>query len=176
MCYVAAIPLVLTAASGLMQASAQRQAGREAKAEADYKAAIQRNNSIRANYLAQDAIERGDIEEREERIRGRLLIGQMRAVMAANGVDVNTGSAAELQIDQAATNELEARTVRNNAAREAQEFRIRGSQFESEANLTQLAGENANRSAKRQSRGTLLGTAGKVAGSWYQFDQAGAFA
>lgn len=175
MCWVAAIPMAMMAVSGLQQASAQRQAGKEAKAEAEYRAAIDRNNALRAEYLAEDAIERGKQEEREERIRGRLLIGQMRAVLAANGADVNSGSALDLQIDQAETNELEAQTVRNNAQREAQEFRIRASNYESEASLTQLAGENAYNSSKRKARGTLLSTAGKVAGSWYSSYSAGAF-
>lgn len=176
MCGIAEASLAASIVGGITQAYGQVQQGRAAQAEANYRAAIERNNAIRAEYLAEDAIERGKEEEREERIRGRLLIGQMRAVLGGSGQVVDEGSAGELVIDQAAANELDARTIRNNSEREAQEFRIRATNSESQANLFELSGSNARRAATGQAVGTVLGTAGTVANKWYQFRKDGAFA
>ncbi len=172
---MAALSIAGTVISGFMQMQAQKEQGKSAQAEAEYKAAIDRNNAIRAEYMAEDAIARGKQEESQERLRGRLLLGQMRTVLAGSGQEVGQGSAGDLVIDQAGTNELDAQIVRNNAAREAQEYRIRGGQFESQANLTSLAGANAKRSADRSATSTLIGTGMSVANKWYQFDRKGAW-
>ncbi len=175
MCTLAAAGLATTVIGGIIQFQGQRAAGKAARAEAEYKAALAQNNRIRAEYLAEDAIERGKEEEAEERLRGRMLVGLMRAELASSGQVVDEGSAGELTIDQAELNELNAITVRTNAAREAQEFRIRASQFGSEADLQEFAGRQAERRSRRSGLGTLLTTATSVAGRWYQFRQQGAF-
>lgn len=175
MCGIAEASLAASIIGAATQAYGQVQAGKAARAEANYKAAIQRNNSIRAEYLADDAIERGKEEKRKAALRGRLLIGAARASLAANGIEVDTGSAGDLILDQQAVNSLDVFTAENNAEREAQEFIIRAQQFESEASLSELSGANAARNAQFQAGGTLLTGAGKVASKWYQFDKEGAF-
>lgn len=173
---LAAVSLATTVAGGALTAYGQIQQGKSAQAEANYKAAVQRNNAIRANYLAEDAISRGKEEERQERLRGRLLIGQMRAVLGGSGQVVDEGSAGDLVVDQAEANEMNALTVRNNAAREAQEFRIAASNSETEASLLRFSGANARSNSQGAAFGTVLGTAGRVAGKWYEFRNSGAFA
>ena len=175
MCNPAAAMIAVTVVSGAMTAYGQHQQGQAAKAEGDYRAAIGRNNQIRANFLADDALTRGKEEKRKAALRGRLLIGQMRTALGANGVEVNTGSAADMQVDQAGVNSLDVFTAENNAEREAQEYMIKAQNFENEAMLSEFAGANAARAGKTAAAGTLLKTAGSVAGKWYQFDQAGAF-
>lgn len=175
MCGIAEAAIATSIIGGITTAYGQMQAGKAANAEAKYKAAIQHNNAIRAGYLADDAIARGKEEKRKTALKGRLLVGKMRATLAANGVEVNSGSASDLTVDQQGINSLDVFTAENNAAREAQEYLIRADQFESEAALTRLSGANAARNSKFQAAGTLLTTAGSVAGKWYQFDKEGAF-
>lgn len=169
MCGLAAASLAMTAVSGVMSAYGQLQAGKASKAQANYQAAIQRNNAIRADYAAQDALSRGKEAENRQRIKGRLLIGQMRAVLGGSGQVIDTGSAGGLVIDQAGTNELDALNVRANAAREAYGYQTQAGNFRSQASLTQIAGANAASNSKFQAAGTLLSTGGKVAGQWYDF-------
>lgn len=184
---MAAATLATTAIGGLLQfrgaqaqAGAFRQQGELSEAEGEYRAAVNRNNAIRAEFLAEDAIGRGRREEREERLRGRLLIGAMRAGLAAQGVVVDQDSALELVVDQAEVNELNALTVRNNAAREAQEHRIRASQFEEEAQLNLIGGKNLRSQSDFEAEqselagfGTLLGSGTQVASKWYEFRRTG---
>jgi hypothetical protein len=173
MCGIAEASLVAGIASGAMSAFGQVQQGKAAQAQANYQAAIERNNAIRADYLAEDAISRGKESERQERLRGRMLIGQMRAVLASSGQVVDEGTALDLTVDQAETNELNAQTVRNNAAREAQEFRIQATNSRGQADLFQLSGANAASSGTVGAAGTLLGSAASVSGKWYEFKKAG---
>lgn len=175
MCGIAEAGIAMSVLSGVVTAVGQFQAGQSAKAEADYRAQIQRNNALRADQLSEDALERGKQAESQERLRGRLLIGQMRAVLAGSGQVVDEGSAGDLVIDQVGVSELDALNVRSNAAREAAGFRAEAAQFQSEASLTQIAGASAARGAKFQAAGTLLGTGGKVASKWYDYKKSGAF-
>lgn len=175
MCGIAEASLAATVLGGVTSAYGQIQQGKAAKSQADYEAAIQRNNAIRADFLAEDAIERGKINEQQQRLRGRLLIGQMRAVLASSGQVIDEGSAGQLIEDQAGISELDALNVRNIAKREAQGFRIQSTNFESSANLTRLSGESARRASRTAAAGTLLSSGGKVASKWYQFEREGAF-
>ncbi|MDP6718409.1 MAG: hypothetical protein QGF59_07165 [Pirellulaceae bacterium] len=173
MCGVAEASLAMSVVSGVMQAYGQQQAAKQAQAEANFRAALAENNRIRGEQLAEDALRRGKEAEREERIRGNLLLGQMQAVLGSSNVEVNEGSAGDLVIDQAEINELDALTVRTNAEREAQEFRFQAAAAGSEAALFRFSGENARRSGTFAAAGTLLSTAGTVAQRWYGFKKDG---
>ncbi|MFJ1336758.1 hypothetical protein ACIKP7_01300 [Pseudomonas caricapapayae] len=145
MCAVAAIPFIAMGASALMSAQ-QSQAQGAASAEASLQ------NAQFANQAADDAVARGEFESDQQRLQTRAAIGSQRAGFAANGVDVNSGSAAEIQDDTAALGELDALTIRNNAAREAWGYRTQAQQ-------NVLAANTAKGSAKAGMFGSLL-TAG----------------
>lgn len=81
-----------------------------------------RNAQI-AEIQAQDAIARGKIEEKKARRVTEQVIGAQRVGLAAQGVDVNRGSALDVQADAAYLGELDVLTIRNNAAKEAWGFR-----------------------------------------------------
>lgn len=145
MCAVAAIPFIAMGASALMGAQQAQQQG-AATAEANLQ------NAAFADAAANDAIKRGEFESDQSRIDTRGMIGAQRAGFAANGVDVNSGSAADIQDDTAALGELDALTIKNNAAREAWGYRKQSQQYQQTA-------RNAQRSARSSMFGSLL-TAG----------------
>ena len=170
-------PAIALAAVGTgITAYGQYQQGKAAQAEANYRAAIQRNNAIRAGYLAKDARERGLEAQRKQGLQGRLLLGKARTALAANGVLIDASdTSGDLLVDQAAQNTLDVAVVGNNAEREAQGYLIRAQNFESEASLTEFAGANARRNANIKALGTLVGGAGDVSSKWYSLDREGAF-
>lgn len=173
MCDPGSIAIAAAVVGGVTTAYGQMQAGKAARAEGNYKAAIEHNNAIRAGYLADDAIARGKIEERQQRLRGRLLVGQMRTALAGSGQVIDEGSAGELVVDQSGVNELDALNVRANAEREAYGLRAEGANFESSARLSRLGGANAARNAKFAAASTLLSTGGSVASKWYDMKKVG---
>lgn len=68
---------------------------------------------------ADDALVRGEDEVNTIRMKVRQAIGTARAAYAAQGVEVNDGSASNVQVGMSYVGERDALTVRNNAAREA---------------------------------------------------------
>ena len=169
MCTLTAVAIGATLASGAMSAYGQYQQGRAQQEAANYRAAIQRNNAIRADQMAKDARERGEETAFQTRLKNRLVIGQMRVKMAGQGIDPGQDSAFEMLVDQGVQGEYDARTALNNAEREAQGYRIKAGQFRSGAALSRFSGRMAKRAGTMGAAGTLLGTAGKVAGKWYRF-------
>ncbi|WP_332774437.1 hypothetical protein [Pseudomonas sp. ESBL1] len=145
MCAVAAIPFIAMGASALMGAQQAQQQGAAT-------AAANLQNAAFAGEAANDAIKRGEFEADQSRIDTRNMIGAQRAGFAANGVDVNSGSAADIQDDTAALGELDALTIKNNAAREAWGYRTQQQQ-------NVLAANTARQSGRAGMFGSLL-TAG----------------
>lgn len=142
--------------------SAQAQArAAEANAElAEYNAAI-------ADIQAKDTVSIGELEANKFRSRTKGLIGEQRAGMAAGNIDVGYGSAVDVVADAAFLGELDALTVRTNAAREAWGYRVeaadsrmRGDIMRDEAKEARRAGRYAKQAAYSQ------GATARSAGKW----------
>lgn len=146
MCFpaaAAAIPVALSAFSGLMQ-------GQQQAAQAKAQASALRQNALYLNNAANDAKVRGAIEADQSRVQTQQLIGTQRAAQAANGGLVNEGSNAIIQQDTAQLGELDALTISNNAAREAYGYQVEASN--ALTNARQLS-----KIAKRSPISSLLG-------------------
>lgn len=159
--FTLASTLVSFAGAGAQVAGQQQQAAASA-AQAEYQAAILRNNQIRAEQLAQDAIERGRVEEAEQRRTTRRLISAQEAGFAGKGVQVNVGTPLEVREETARLGELDALTIRNNAAREAAGFRAQGADFAGEATLLRAGARQTRRAQPLRTAGTLLTTTGSL--------------
>lgn len=111
---------------------------------------------------ARDAIDRGAVAEAEHRRKVSQFKGQQRSVLAASGVELDSGSASDLQADTAMLGELDALTIRNNAEREAYGYR-------SNAASSRFEGAQAQRAGTMSAGGTLLGGLGGelVSSKWY---------
>lgn len=173
----AALPAVVIAGTLLSAAAAgasQFQQAQATRAQAQYRERVAQNNQILAERAAEDARERGKIEERQRRILTEQQLGQQRAASASRGVDVNVGSALDLQADTAAFGELDALTIRSNAEREALGFETQGADFQSEARIRSLEADSANKAASLGIATTALTTGGAVASKWFTFREKGA--
>lgn len=146
-----AVPLLTVAATGV-QAYGSYQAG---KAQRD----IANRNAELLDASAEDAIARGNEEAIASRRRTKLLVGEQRAAAAAQGLDVNTGVAFDLQ-DQAAQHGLaDEATIRKNAWREAWGIRTQAGNQRAEGRYAQRAGTN-------QAIGTSLSGLGQSYAYW----------
>ena len=137
-----------------------------AAAQAEYQSSVAQNNQIIANQKAEDAVERGKLEERSHRIKIAQLMGQQRAGAASRGVIVDAGSALDIELDTAAIGELEALTIRDNAEREALGFRQQGEQFGAEASFLGSTGKSLSSGAALAGLSSMLTLAGPVAKKW----------
>ena len=140
-------------AAGGISAYGQYQQGQVAKQ-------VGRNNQQMAEYAATDALRRGEEDAIKVRQRASMVKGAQRASMAAKGLDLGVGTAAELQDQTDFFGETDMATARSNAARDAWSARAGGRNARAQ-------GDASSSQATTGSFGTLLSTGGSVASKWY---------
>lgn len=91
--------------------------------QAQYDAGVAHRNATILDQAAGDAEVRGEQAAGVERMKGTQLIGKEHAAYAASGIDANAGSTQDVYAGTRAMSELDAQTIRNNAAREAWGYR-----------------------------------------------------
>lgn len=139
-----------SATSGIMQASAM-------KNRADFQKQQYEQNAAFAELQAEDAIRRGDKEAAAAIRRGEQVVGEQRAGYAASGIDVNFGSARDIQEQTMQISESDARTIKNNAWREAWGFKT-------QAESARTSGRFARAGGYAEARNTMLTGFGEAAG------------
>lgn len=178
-CWGPALPvagLVLSAAGTLAgavgqigQQNAQAQAASVAAAQAIYQSQVARQNQALMEQRAADALKRGQIAEENSRRLTRQRIGEQTARFAAQGVDLE-GSPAEILGDAAAAGEVDALTIRANAAREARDYKVAGIGYGSTNVLeTTKALNSTYRPNYLGIGGSLLSSASTLAQKWQNF-------
>lgn len=158
-----AIGLAATVASTGMAVAGSIQQGQAQASQAKYNAAVARNNQVIAQQNAQDALDRGAVEEQQQRKKTQLLMGQQRASLAVQGADLGSGSALDLIGDIAGTGELDALTIRHNAALEARQFQVQGLNFLADSQLQKMQARNARTASYFDAGTSFLGGASKIA-------------
>lgn len=138
-----------TGALALLQLSSSYAQSSAIESEGNYEKSIADINARFSNINAEDAIKRGDKEATELKKQAKRLIGTQRTSLAAQGIDIESGSALDLQEDTAGQAEMDAMTIRNNAWKEAWGYRVQSQNYS-------MQGEFAKLSSKNKSRNTLL--------------------
>jgi hypothetical protein len=134
------------AAIGLAQSYSESKA---IKAQGDYQKAMFDLNSSFSDMQAQQSLRRGDASARSILRKTRSLVGSQRAVLAAQGIDVDSGSAIDITEDSRVLGEMDALTVKNNAWMEAWGFR-------SQAEIYRSQGRMAQAESRSKARNTLI--------------------
>lgn len=147
------ISLGLSAAGAVTSAVGAYQ---QAKVASDVAA---RNAKI-ADMQAEDALRRGEDEAAEVRRRAAATKSSQRVALAAKGLDLTYGTAADLQDQTDFFGESDAATVRTNARKEAWNRRSQSATFQAEA---------LSYSPWLSAGSTLLTGAGQVADKWYGY-------
>jgi hypothetical protein len=143
-----------------MTAYGQIQQGKAEKRRYEYQAAVQRNNQKVAEWNAQDAIERGDILEKQHRMKMSKLQGKQRSVLAAQGIELESGSALDVLQDTAYFGEMDALTIRNNAQRDSWKYKVNAQNRAAQAGLLQTQGRDAMAAANMNATSTVLNRTG----------------
>lgn len=146
--------------------------GRAARRAAEASAGLHDYNAAVADVQAADAVARGAIEEQQFRRDLDVLVGAQRAGYAAGNTDVGYGSAVDVQADAAFLGELDALTLRTNAAREAWGYQVEAVDLRRRAELERREGVQLEAAGRAEASGirtaSLLGGAGAIAGGGSQ--------
>lgn len=166
----------VSAVQRIRAGNAAAEAGEAQREAAESQAELAEYNAAIADLQAADAIERGAQDESRFRAGVRGIVGAQRAATAGSNVDVGFGSALDVQADAAFLGELDALTIRTNAAREAWGFEVEATDLRKRAEIARKEGvflERAGREARTQSRieagSTLLGAGTSLLQARYGF-------
>jgi hypothetical protein len=128
-----ALPFIALAASaggsvlsGLSQANA-----------AGYQAQIARNNAQIARQNAAYSAQAGSAQITAAGEKARQQQGNVRAAIAANGIDVSSGSAADVQVSQREIGALDVANVAQRAANTVYGYQTQATDYQAQANLDQ---------------------------------------
>ncbi len=141
----AGIAVALTAAKTTSDYIGAKKAGKAAKKQGAF-------NASQAELQAIDALARGEEAVAQTASGARQLTGSQRASQAAQGIDITSGSAADVISSDQALSALDEIQIRRNAQREAHGFQM-------EAQGYRMAGKNQAAAYNNQATSTLLGGA-----------------
>jgi hypothetical protein len=146
----AIISAVGAVASGVGQAKA-----------ASYQAQVAQNNATIAKQNARTEMQAGEAEATTQGLAARNKEGGMAAAMAAEGVDINSGSAASARASQEGVDFLDTMTIRNNAARRAHGDESQAMNFEAQSKLDKSQAQNDITSSLLSAASSTAGGLGK---------------
>ncbi len=117
------------------QAQALRQRGQFLKQQRFFEASRLDFNSRLSELRAKDAITRGNKSANAFLRKAKMFRGAQRASLAAQGIEVDTGSASQVQQETEVLSKKDAEQIRNNAWREAYGHRVQAFDFRGQATL-----------------------------------------
>lgn len=176
----AGIGTAISVKNQLSAGTAEKKAGEAEQRAANSQADLSDYNAAVADVQAQDAHDRGALAADRFRARTRALIGEQRVGFAAGNIDVGFGSTVDVQADAAFLGELDALTVRTDAAREAWGFKIeaedrrKGGEIQRQEGVNAAASGRQRQSASRwNAAGTVFSSAGSLLEAKYGFGRGG---
>lgn len=124
-----------------------------------YQSQVATNNATVERQNAQYAEESGQEQAAASSLKGAAKGAAVKAGFAANNVDVNSGSAVDVEGSERAANELDSETVLNNANLEAYGYRTQATNDEAQASQDLTGGI-------LKGVGGLVGSASSLPFSW----------
>ncbi len=136
-------------------------------------AAMAEINARVAELGAQSALLQGKSEVAKLTAAAGQLKSRQKVALAANGIDLGVGTAAEIQASTDMMKEIDADTIKANAMRTAWGYRSNAMNFQNQARSARATAKGINPFMSATT--SLIGDAGQVAGQWYGLQKEGAF-
>lgn len=159
----AAVPVfsaVSSVASGVMGMMSQRQQAAAASENSAYQAQVAANNQIIANQQAEYATQVGQAQAEQASLEGAQRDASAVASMAANGVDVNVGSAVKVQQSNRVIGQLAALTKVTDAANVAYGYQSQAANYGAQSQLDTIQSQQEAPTATTGLGSLLSGVAG----------------
>lgn len=132
---IAAVGVAIAAASAAYGVHATQQQQKAQNAAAEYQAKIYNRNAENANNNAAYIEKQGEIDAKQHRLKLESIRGSQLASGSASGALVNQDSNLDLTSDTMGLGELDALTIRQNAARDAWAVRNQAADYQAESAL-----------------------------------------
>lgn len=149
----------ISTVSGIQQGNAQ-------KAQYEYAAEQNRRNAEIAKNNATESRQKGMEEARLKRMQTLSQIGALKTANAANGININSGTALDTIEDTATMGELDAMNAMYTSEQTAQNYELQANNFNVQSNMNSLAAKNVSKTTKMNAFGSALSGVGDAAQSF----------
>lgn len=139
----AVLPLVT---QGLTSLGTSYQQSQAQKAQGAYQKSIAESNKKFAEIQADEAIKLGNLSANQQRAKTQEVIASQKAALAAQGIELDSGTAETLLKSTASLGELDAVNISNNAWREAWGYKAQAQNYSAEGRAIDLTTKNLARS------------------------------
>lgn len=143
--------------------------GEAQKAQANYNASVAAANAQIAKNKAAMAGAAGTAQTEQASLETRAKVGGIVAAQAAGNIDINSGSALDVRSSAKQLGELNALTVRSNAARTAYGYQTEAASETGQESLYRSEARNAMPAAELNAFGNVLGGASSAASNYAKF-------
>lgn len=161
------IGITAAAVGGGITAYGQHQSGQAQGAMYNYQAGVAKINQQIKQQDSEYFRDVGEVQAEESGMKTRAQVSQIKSNQSGSGIDVNTGSPAAVRESQIAIGQQDERIIRSNAARRAYGAEVEGVNLGAQSTVYGMSASNAKTSGDIKATGTLISTAGSVAGKWY---------
>lgn len=148
-------------------------AGQSQKQMYDYQSKVALINAQIDKQNSEWEQTKGEIEAQQYGLKAGQQFGQIRAAQGASNIDVNSGSAAEVQRSQRQLTQMDIGQIRQNAAKNAYDYQVKGVMDIDQSKLYTAAGENAEKAGYIGAASSILGSVSSVSSKWIQGSSAG---
>ena len=143
----------------------QVEAGKQAKAVAQYNSELEKRDADLAKIKANDALAQGQKDQEKARREYRQKVGQMAAKFGANGVVMDSGSALNMLEDTTKLGELDALDIGAQAERKSQDYLRVAGDSTNQSLISGQQGDNSMNNALINAGGSLVSNAGSIGSS-----------
>jgi hypothetical protein len=174
MAFAPYLAMGMNAAGGILGAIGAKQAASAQASAYNYQAAVAQSN---AQIMRRNAMTELGVGEEKAAIagtKGAQISGAIRAGQGASGVQVDSGSSADVQAGQARANRIDQDITRENAGRRADEYFTQEVGYKSQAELDKMGATEAESAGNIKALGSLIGAGTSVADKWMQWSKLGA--
>jgi hypothetical protein len=138
--------------------------GQAQSSNASYEAQVAANNATIAQQNADYARKAGEAKAQQQSLAGAQQQGMIRAAIGANNVDVNSGSAEDVQSSQRELTNLGTQTTMNNALLQAYGYQSQATSYSAQSQLYNAEADQAITGSYISAAGGLLGGASSGSG------------
>ena len=173
--YAAAASIAMAVIGGAVSYEGAQQNAAAQKASADYQAQVAGVNAKVAQQNADAANQQGEFNATQASMKAKAQVGAIMAQQGANGLDVNSGSNVDVRSSAAQMGQLDAVSIRSNAARQAYGYETQADSYTMQAGLDTMQGQAASTAGDYAGASSLLGAGSSAAGSGAKFTKDGIF-
>ena len=163
-----AVATVAIVASATMQGIQAAQQADAAKKAATFNAQVASNNATIDAQNRSSSLQQGEVEAQNAMRKQASVIGDQRAQMSANGVDITQGSAQDMLASTKFLGGIDVNTIQSNAARQAWGYSVQGMNDQNSATMETWKANSINPAAigAMTAGGSLLSSVGSAASSY----------